>query len=279
MFNLYDYDDICKFKTRLAQARRDAKITQEKFAEKLHKGDRSRIANWESLSNNHLIHLSDIPLICQILDVDPNFLLGVSDDKCTNDTLMADSLHISIDSIKTIQKEPFIGKLINHVLSADELYNLLHQIRQVCVNGYHTLTLEHIFSKNALKKLNHSFHLFFEETFYLDMTPELFSNRLASEFYWNQKKQNFFEFLDTIIIDPRYRDMLTNNPQFMKLDDNGKYNALMYDIAKASYKHLLSNATAELSAQKISNTISDIIYKFILTDIADFKKEMNTKAD
>lgn len=279
MFNLYDYNDICKFKTRLAEARSYADITQEQFAKKLLKGDRSRIANWESLRNKHLIPLSDIPLICQILEVDPNYLLGASDDKCTNDTLMADSLHISIDSIKTIQKEPFIGKLLNHVLSADELNNLLYQIQQVCVNGYFTITLEHIFSKNALKKLNHSFHLFFEETFYLDMTPELFSNRLKSEFHWKQKKQNFFEFLDTIIIDPKYRDMLINDPQFMKLDNNGKYNFLMSDIAKTSYKYLLSNATAELFAQKISNTISEIIYKFILTDIANFKKEMNTKAD
>lgn len=276
MFNLNDISGIALFKERLAKTRKEKGFTQEQFAKKLHTGERSRISNWENSNNSRLLHLSDFSLVCKILDVDPNYLLGVSDDQCTNDKEIADTLHISTDSVKILREEPYIGTLIDYFLSADKFNSLLLKIRHACVNGYYYVgTLEEIFSSNALSKIQKAFNHLFEEISYLDMTPELFAAYLSSEFHWNQKKYDFFKFLDSLIIEPKYHEMLANDVTFMELSNDDKFDVLMHDIANSSYEHLLSNATTELSIQSISNIVNQILSNFIEDDISKFKANLN----
>ena len=271
MFDLSDKNDLKRFKNRLGKTRKERKLTQDAFAEALGDNNRSRVANWESEKSTTLLPLHELPRVCKLLETDPNYLLGFSDDISTNDTMIADTIHFSSDNVHLLRHNPYAGKFLDALLSSDEFFHLMNNVQRVAMYGFFLEPLEKTFSPSALTQLYKAYEKFRSEVFPLDMDVVKFSYYVESAFPWVSEKQSFEELLHSIIIDERYYEMLFSNPEFMRKSDSEKYVILMVEIAKASYKHLSGKPIIELAEQEISKLLGKMVDDFIQDEIIKFK--------
>lgn len=69
-------------------------MSQHQLAEALNDNDRSRVANWESQKSKTVPKTQDIPTICAILDVDPNYLFGLSNISNQDNLAISEATHL-----------------------------------------------------------------------------------------------------------------------------------------------------------------------------------------
>lgn len=271
MLNFNDGNDVIIFKERLKKARTEKGYSQQKFAEALGSYDRSKVANWESTKSTTIPKSQDIPTICALLDVDPNYLFGVSDFKNATDKTISERINLSTDNVKTLSDNPQVGNLIDSIMASVHFDNLFRRINQICVHGFFSESLETVFSPYAIKQLQKAFKYFLQGVFPIDMNKETFIPYIEKVFPWNPEKETLEEFLHAIVIDERYYDMLKSNPDFMDLLESQKYDALISDISRASFKHLIGNPIAELAKQDISHIFSEMIDEYVDATVTNSK--------
>ena len=271
MFDFNDYNDVVRFKKRLKETRIKRGFTQDQFAEELHDNNRSRVANWESQKSKTILKVQDFPNICKALGVDPNYLLGVSDIECADDQAISERIHLSSDNVKTLSKEPLIGNFLDFLMSSDQFETLIGRIDQICSDGFYFESIETTFSPYAIKQLTKAFKRFSQEVPHIDMNEKTFFPYVRKAFPWNDQKELLGEFLRSIVIDERYYKMLTSNPDFMNLSEPDKYDALMWDISLASFKHLMAAHLTELARYDVKHIFSQIVDEYVEETVSKFK--------
>jgi transcriptional regulator with XRE-family HTH domain len=279
MFDLNDVNDIVAFKTRLSEIRKRKRFTQDSFAEALHFGDRSRIANWESKKSTTVLKLSDFTTVCKLLDVDPNYLLGVSDIQSSNDKAISDAIGLSCTNVQKLRTCKFTSKFLDYMLSSLEIDELIRRIKQICHYGFVSEAQETTFSHNTLKKIEKAFEEFHREVSPLDMNKELFSEYIRDALPWNRDQVSFDCFIKSTISENEYNNILFEYPDFEEKPDTEKYNVLIDDIAATSYDYMMIRPIVELAEHKILTTLDDIIKKFIHTEINNFKNHNKTSSE
>lgn len=271
MLNFNDGNNTIIFKERLKNARIEKGYSQQEFAEALGGYDRSKVANWESTKGTTIPKSQDIPIICKLLDVDPNYLFGVSDFKSATDKTISERINLSTNSVKALSDDLQVGRFIDFLITSEHFNELIKKINQICVHGFFSESLERVFSPNAIKQLQKAFLHFSQRVFPIEMNENSFIPYVEKVFPWNPEKETLEEFLHAIVINERYYDMLKSNPDFMDLSKSQKYDALISDISRASFKHLIGNPIAELAKQDISHIFSEIIDEYVNTTVTNSK--------
>ena len=255
-----------------AEARGGKGYTQEKLAQELNFSDRNRISNWERDESTTLPHLKDFCRLCKILECDPNYLLGISNDKSIKKAAIAEDLGISVESIDALRDSQLKGRFINSTLSSKHLDEALFKVSQLITHHNESIVLDSIFTTKGLEKLKNAFNKFRQETFAFDMDEETFAIYVQRAFPWNPEKQTFDELLRSVIKDERYYEMVYSNPIFPAQSDEERYATLMWDIAKTYFPRLLKRPIAELAEQDLTKLLMEIINEFILCEISSLKK-------
>lgn len=266
--------NIDGFKERLTKQRTVLNLTQKELTKKMGYTHRSKIATWEGTSNKTLPDLHDFYSLCKVLKCDPNYLLGYNDINFTNDGLAAEYTQLSVDTISKLRENPFIAQLINAIVNSDKTPRLIDKIMQLCISESYSLTLEKIFSKDAIEQLIIAFEQFYYKEIALDMCPETFIPYVAKTFPWNRTKRNFKEFLESIIINEKYYDMVFNSDLFAQQTDDERYQSIIYDIAKASYKHLLNIVISKQKESELSHILSIIMNDFVTSQVNEIHKNI-----
>lgn len=276
MYNLFDNcndDDIKNFKERLSLSRKNKSLTQEDLADKFNI-TRGSIANWENFKSKSNIFptLPTFTKICSVLDVDPNYLLGVSEIRSQNDDEISKATGLSIENIKLLKENKYCNGLIDYFLSSDEASNIIEMIKKICYFGYISQTLETSFSENICNIINKAFTKFSEDIFVLDMSQDKFIDYLKKEIEL-KSINNIDSFIKESIQESEY-DNITKSiySDFNSLAKEEKYNTLIELIADYSYEYKMSSSIIELSKHKISISIFNILDKYIEAKVTEFKK-------
>lgn len=267
MYNFNDKQDIKKFKERLQQARKSMNLRQETFAEALHYG-RSSIGNWESTKKDILPTLENFVAACNVLHVEPNYLLGVSDFPSEKIHAISEATGLSENSVQTLCDNKDISNFIDHILTSSDLDAVLHRIKQVYYYGMIAEAQKTTFSAVALKKIKRAFDRFYREVFPLDMNVARFADYIKQELKWHPDKVSINDYIHSIITDNEYNNILFDFPDFEKKTDSEKYDLLIHDIASTSYEYMMGQPIIELAQQEIANALSSIIKEYINTLIS-----------
>lgn len=271
MSDFYDSNYSDEFKQRLQDARCKKKFSQQDFADRLEDNDRSRVANWESKKSTTIPKTQDIPNICKILDIDPNYLFGFSTITNENDKAISEQIHLSTDNIKLLRNDTSVSNFINYLMTTPKFHSLLNQLNHICVNGFFSESIETTFSTSAIQKLEKAFHRFSCEVFSIDRNEHTFVPYVKKVFPWNRKKQSIEDFVQSIVINEKYYKMLEMNPLYQEQTSDERYENLIYDFSKASIKYLERNQLAELAKYNVSNLFSEIVQDYVDITVNNFK--------
>lgn len=272
----FNYNDFpVEFKKRLSAARKEKNLTQQELANLLKDSDRTRVASWESKKSKTIPKTQDIPAICKILDIDPNYLLGFSTITNENDEAIAKQLGLDSKNVRLLRNNASVSGFINYLLETPKFHALLKQIQRIYIHGFFSESIETTFSSSAIRKLEKAFNKFSHEVFPIDMDENTFMTYVKDVFPWNEKTASIDDFVQSIVIDPRYYTMLATNPAYLRQTNAERYANLIYDFSKASFNHLMKNQLAELAKHEITHIFSEIVQDYIDITVTAFKKREN----
>lgn len=90
-------------------------------------------------------------------------------------------------------------------------------------------------------------------------------------FPWNRKKQSIEDFVQSIVINEKYYEMLETNPLYQEQTSDERYETLIYDFSKASIQYLERNQLAELAKYNVANIFSEIVQDYVDVTVNNFK--------
>lgn len=164
-----------------------------------------------------------------------------------------------------------ISNFINNILENSRFDQLIKQIDRICINGFFSESLESIFSVSAINKLEKAFHNFSREVFPIDMNVESFVPYVEKAFPWNEDMESIDEFVRSVVINPKYYEMLEKNPIYQNQTIQERYIGLICDFSRASFNHLIGNQFVEIAEHEVTTIISEIIKDHINTTVIEFK--------
>lgn len=272
MYDFRDDRDLIKFKERLQQARKDMNYRQDTFAEALHFSSRSSVGNWESVKSNSIPTLENFVAVCNVLQVDPNYLLGVNDFPSEENHAISKVIGIAEDNVLQMRTDKEASSFIDFILSAAELSELLRRIKQICYYGMISEAQETTFTPEALKRIQTAFDEFYRNVFPLDMNIDRFAQYIQKEFKWQPEKISIDKYIFSVITDNEYNNILFDHPGFEEKTDSEKYDILIWDIASTSYEYMLGQPIMELAEQEITKALNGIVKRYINSQVQNFIK-------
>ena len=272
MYALSEHQDLQAFKERLKETRRKSIYKQDQLAEALHFSGRSSISNWESNKSKAVPTLEDFVNLCILLKVDPNYLLGMQDFEVKNDHLIAEETGLSDTGVRRLRgnKEP--GRLFDYMLACPEFSELQSRMKQVYHYGIISEAQETTFWPRAWKRIQKAFKEFYRDVFPLDMNADHFAVYVRKEFDWCAEDMDIDRFINSVITENEYQNILFDTPDFESKTDAEKYDILIRDIANTSYDYLMAKPILELAEGEITKLLDSIVKGFLNEEIIKFKR-------
>lgn len=274
MYDFGDEKDLALFKERLQKARKKKKYKQDDIAEALHFSSRSSVGNWESSNSMALPSLSDFVTVCRLLDVEPNFLLGVGAVESENDQAISEVIGLTQKNVGQLRNQDDTSKFIDFLLSSAELGELLRRMKQICYYEMISEAQETTFTPEALKKIQRAFDAFYRNVFPLDMNVERFAEYVRKEFRWTSDKVSIKDFIAAAITENEYNNILFDHPDFESKSDEEKYEILIRDIAETSYDYMMGKPIIELAEQEITKILGVAVRGYINAEIVKFRSKL-----
>lgn len=261
--------NIMEIKERLKEERKNAGLTQRKLAEGIHicrSGDnssgRTTLTNWENLNNQTLPNLLSLIDICNLLEVDMDYILGASNIQSQDIKTIADTTHISQETVRTLQNNPEYGSFLDSFVNDDLLSEISTRIKQLGVNFVLEGVIKTSFTPHFINTIRRTFNNFYFTTFPMDISSEKFVSYLTDKFPYSDKF-NPDEFIENNFVDDGklfvYNNCKNGKDEFYSLHSYEKYKHIISSISEISYDYFMSLQNVELSKQRLNTMLSQII--------------------
>lgn len=270
MYNISNPDDLIKFKKRLLNLRESKKWTQKEFGDKLNK-TRSTVAGWESLENKKIPTLDTIIEICNLYDVDPNYLFGVDDIKNINNLTISETIGLSVSNIEKLKDKSYTNKIIDYYISHEAEAKINTYMKRICMYGYLSQALETTYTEDALRKINSAFSKMHAEVFPIDMNVDTYTLYLDNAFKKAYMQEGIINFIKNTITTNELNNFLYSYDGFSDFNDEKKYHLIISDIGNTTYDYKLKESIIELTNDKLGNEIKNIVNEFIFNEIMTSK--------
>ncbi len=268
MYNLHNITDAYKFQERLANTRKNKGFTQAALGDKIGV-DRQSIANWENGTMPPLPRLIDL---CDVLETDPNYLLGVTDFPSQKLENISKEINLSYESTCKLHTGNFTNVFIEYLLSCSNFDNLIFNIKQLCYSSRDDINLTNRLTDSAIKKLKKVYKSFNDDLF-LDMSLYNFTKHVSKVFDYKDT-QEFESFINETLTEKEYKLFKLENNNIDKKSDDDKYNALIEHIAQIGFECEFERKSIEISTDKIRRHMAEIVEGFIRNEIKKQKDEI-----
>lgn len=279
--------DIKGIKERLKKVREKAGYSQQKLAKEIHVGDggesrgRTTLTNWESTKTQTLPNLVALINICNLLEVDMDYILGASDIESQNTKTIADTVHISEKTVNTLKNNSEYGSMLDSIVNDNLFTEISNRIKQLGRNFVLEDVITTSFKSNFISLIRRKFNDFYFTTFPMDISPKLFVRYLTKQIPYSNEfnpkdfiEQNFLYDGKNFI----YKLYENGKEEFNALDSYEKYKVIISSIAEISFDYFISLQTVELSKQRINLMFADIINNAIKQETEKVKTNMRLAA-
>ncbi|MBE7019811.1 MAG: helix-turn-helix transcriptional regulator [Ruminococcaceae bacterium] len=261
-------------------------LTQQKLVEGLHLTfeskkvpSRTTITKWEDMTNKSIPSLEQMLLLCNFFDCDINYFLGKNNIESEDNITIAKSLNLSLETVETLRHTPEYGSFLNDVIISKKLnLDIIRRINQLGKNMALEDILETSFKKEFFINLRAFFDEFYASIFPMDMSLEAFEKYLCNVFPYNKSFEPA-KFLENNFEEDGKNFVLNKFEDFERATSNEQYKMIMASIADISYNYFISTQVAELSKQRVTITLLEMVEKIITDKANSLKEKMKNYAD
>ena len=177
MYKIEDENEFLeRIKQQLQDVRKEKGLTQEQLWDK-----RTSIVDWENPNNTKYPKIIPLLQICNRLDVDIEYLLGLSNVPNKSNKAIADEIHAEELTVASMKEDPFYGRFINGLVKFEILSDLKSHIRTTTMAEMCNSAIEANFTPKLLTRLNTIYESYIYEVFPSDVSVGSFRERLEEE--------------------------------------------------------------------------------------------------
>lgn len=167
-------NNFIEFKNRLSKARKGIGMTQAKVCESINLSNRSTLSNFESKKMERLPSLDEFVDLCDLYNVDPNYLLGFDEVRNFTVKTCCDELKLDENAVITIMKNKMAPILVNELFSGDSYAEIEQYV--TWLNYYNKLrdVITTAFTSSFISRLELLFSRYYTSTFPLDYSENTF---------------------------------------------------------------------------------------------------------
>ena len=167
---------IERVKDNFKKVRKEKNMTQEQMWE-----NRTTVSEWENKEKATLPSLVNLLKICNNLDVDIEYLLGLSDVQSKSNKAIADEIHTDEATVASMKQDPFYGRFANALAKFEILSDLKSSIKTTAMAEMCNSATEANLTSRLLKRLSIIYESYIYETFPSDISAESFRKCLEDE--------------------------------------------------------------------------------------------------
>lgn len=271
----YEFD-VTQIKVRLRELRCSKELTQEKFADLIHRGtgtSRTAVTTWENVHNKTLPDTQTLMEICNLFDCDIDYLLDKSDIKSKDHQTISNVLHISEESINTLKDNSEYGQLVNSLINNSIFGEISRRAHQLALNKVLNDVITTSFNQNFENKIKNLFNEYYFSVFPSDMSQKNFCEYIKSSIPYSEKF-NPLEFIEDIFLEDGKAFVYNSNDEFLNLRKSEQYEIIISSIADISYDYFISQNVVELSKQKLDLMLSDLLQTAINKETEEIKAKI-----
>lgn len=276
------------FKKRLVEARKSQDLTQQQLASLLRYPNRSKIANWESENTKTIPCVEDVFRLCQVLNIDSDYLLNLSEKPNEDDEIIANKLGLSVSSVRLLRDSKEAASLAEALLSSSELGQILKLVDDICVYGFLYEAMTTTFSPYALEKIERAFQTMRMNVSPVDLTKEAFVPYVKKQFPWKEesevlmpaqkrkndssrkKKSDLNSLISSLLSQNEIQNLLFDYPDFDEKNENERYEIVMEDIAGTSFDYLIHKPIIDLARINLAGLLKNVADGFITDRVNAF---------
>ena len=251
-------NNFIEFKNRLSKSRKGIGMTQEKVCESINLSSRSTLSNFESKKMERLPSLNEFVDLCDLYNVDPNYLLGFDEVRNFTVKTCCDELKLNENAVITIMKNKMASILVNELFSGDSYAEIEQYI--TWLNYYNKLrdVITTAFTSSFISRLELLFSRYYTSTFPLDYSENTFIRFLKSEEIF-KKYKDIYEFMDKCFLTEARNNLTFSYPDFDNLNEAEQHDAVLSIIALHSYAYLMSRVHFEDVERRLMEQLAGVI--------------------
>ncbi len=251
---------------KLQQLRKDSGLKQAAVAQKIHLGNgisRSSISDWENATEHpgRLPSISQLIDLCNLYEVDFDYVLGASDIKSKDKQIMSQTLHLSERSLNLLTKQQ-TGNFIDYLLTDPLLQEVAQVARQISMNNLIADVLTTSFTAKFAKKVQHLFEDYYFSVFPMDMSAATFQDYLAKKIPAAKIKEPTKFLQDNFLVDGQLF-VANRYDHFKQLPKSTQYAAIIASITAISYDYCVSAEAVKRIKQRLSADLNQILENII----------------
>lgn len=269
-FNVKEIKQRLKY---LRCERRSKKITQVQVAEGIHidsRTSRTAVTNWENTNNQTLPDLGTLVDLCNFFEADMDYILGRSSFPSKDINTIADTLHLSCETLDVLQNNASYGPFLNSIIHNDLFSEIVKRTQQL---SYHYRLKEVIstsFTEDFAAAIHRKFQNLFYSIFPMDMSLETFKGYLKKSIPYSADF-DAADFLATYFLKDRQAFVRNQVDDFFSLSRLEQYTWIIDSIAEISYDYFVSIQIVELSKQKLTSIFTEVMESAIQKEAKELK--------
>lgn len=291
MSSKYDFSD---FQNKLTSIRTDrlnndpnvAEFcdTQENLAVKLGVGRRT-VWTWEQGKCDP--RMSNMIELCEVLNIDMNYLLGVSETPLETDSEVANYLNLPIRVVAKLKKDPLMQRFLAHMISSDFLTSLLERGRTIVNTRTATHDLLNIFKESLRNQIDDAFSDYllsnaFEDYSEISFVPflrEKITYRSCKSLIDHAGSDSFDSYLERAFVDVAdFRMMLEQSPGYDPKKLESAYEKFIETLASWTFQPLFNQFSYERSAIMFSQNFLNMLDDFWNKEMFAMKEKLHAEA-
>lgn len=214
---------------------------------------RQVLAKWEHGDTEP--NLSHLAVLCDLLDCDPNYLLGYQSTFNKTDEEIAAYTGLERKHITSLHRDHNLSDFINQFVFSEKFIELYHYLNVEFYNGYIGSDLESHFNENLLKLMNAALKTTIKNTTVFDDRSKFY----RKELYNKISSEKYSDFLDGAV-SPDYKNQIQIQLEEQRKQGNNisEYDVFINMIAGVSFEPLLYNYEKDLRMGRLSQMFIEI---------------------
>ena len=213
--------------------------------------------------------LNDFITLCNLLNCDPNYLLGKNDIVSEDLHAISKKLRLSEKSIQRIADDKFLAGLLNYYIEADSLEALINTIKDFSLTEFISKeTLDTAFMKGFKDEVELIFAEFYINTSPLNRNEDTYLQFLKSKIPYasimntEEEPQKLEQYIKSCITEDTLIQVMGKLKDSKDQSDEKLYNIFMDDIVMRTYDIFFNKHIRDIRLSPITQTIGNLLLDF-----------------
>ena len=283
-YNSLINNNFTVLKERIRQLRKERSLTQAELINLIDPDNtntkHSRISEWENTKRTNLPRLDDLLKMCDIFDVDFDYLVGISDIESRNINELSKTLNLDQDTLIALNTNPSLGRFFGFLVITGIFSEVASQSSRLAMMEVMESVINTAFTSEFKATINALTEQYINQTFAMDINEDSYKRYLENIFLYDSSF-NATEFINNNFIEDGKAFIYNQFPEgaFDLFPEAEKYNIIIQSIVDIVYEYKTKKELADSIKYRLISKFEKTINDYIEFEAQIMRDNLKKAAD